>query len=230
MTNISTGSNTRYHRVYEVYSFATDNATALAFLRGYFFNSTIAAKLYVYVNVISSANYQVYIETSADCQVKTVAFDILFYYPAILSNQSYYYTSNFTSFNSQNPNPATYTRTLTNYSKSSVIIGLYGFYAYSILNIMMGWNVSNLSDSTATILFNKANIQNLYYSYFQIWVMKQATVYNNTNSQSAADAASPEKSSYLGIIAGLIGGVAVVAVGVVIFIKWYFKNTIYLTP
>ena len=231
MSNVSSGSNTRYYSVSEAYPFATDNVTALAFLRGYFFTSTVAAKLYVSVNVTSIAIYQVYVEVSADCQVKTVVFDILFYYPATLTNQSYYYTSDFTSLNFPNPNPMTYTRTMTNYNKSSVIVGLYGLYAYSMLFINMGWSVSNISDSTATLLFNKANTQNLYYSYFQIWVIKQVTVYNDTSSsQSAADAASPEKSNYLGIIAGLIGGVAVVAVGVVIFIKWYFKNTIYLTP
>lgn len=110
------------------------------------------------------------------------------------------------------------------------MIGMYGIYAYSAVLINMGWSVSNISDNTATLLFNKANIQNLYYSYFQIWTIKQVTIYNNTNSQSAADAASPEKSNYLGIIGGLIGGVAVVAVGVVIFIKWYFKNTVYIIP
>lgn len=61
MSNISTGSNTRFYRVFEVYTFSTDNVTALAFLRGYFFTSSNAAKLYISVSVISTANYQVYI-------------------------------------------------------------------------------------------------------------------------------------------------------------------------
>lgn len=99
MSNISTSSGTRYYRVYEVFPFTTDNYTALAFIRGFYFTNTIAAKLYVYVYSISIANYQVYIETAADCQVKAVVLDILFYYPAILTNQSYYYSSDFTSFN-----------------------------------------------------------------------------------------------------------------------------------
>lgn len=57
MSNISTGSNTRYYRVYEVYPFSTDNVTAMSLLRGYFFTSSVAAKIYVTVNVISTANY-----------------------------------------------------------------------------------------------------------------------------------------------------------------------------
>lgn len=74
---------------------------------------------------------------------------------------------------------------MTNYNNSSVIIGFYGIYTFSILLINMGWSVSNISNSTATLLFNKANIQNIYYSYFQIWVNQQVTIYNYTNSQSA---------------------------------------------
>ena len=61
MSNISSASNPRYYRVFEVYPFLSDNVTTLSFLRGYFFTSTIAAKLYVSVSVVSTINYQVYI-------------------------------------------------------------------------------------------------------------------------------------------------------------------------
>jgi type IV secretory pathway TrbL component len=98
--------------------------------------------------------------------------------------------------------------------------------------------VANVTNNTATVVINKTSIQIIHYSYFQIGALAHSTPSstNNTNSsnssnaQSDANTAAPEKSNYIGIIAGIIAGVAVVAVAVVIVIKCYFKNTIYHIP
>lgn len=78
---------------------------------------------------------------------------------------------------------------------------------------------------------NRATLQTIYYSYFQIGYIVPIVVPNsNTNAQAAGDAASPEKSSYIGIIIGLIVGVSAVSIAIVVFVKWYFKSIAYVTP
>lgn len=58
---------------------------------------------------------------------------------------------------------------MVNYTNTVFIIGLGGFFGFDFSNYYSwGWSLVNLVDNTATIQLNRSNLQNIYYSYFQI--------------------------------------------------------------
>lgn len=176
----------------------------------------------VSVTVVSSANYQVRVSTTADCLVKSIFFDILFFYTDSVTNAAYVYAGDAYSFSSGSANAQNYTQTLTNYSTTVVVLGLRGFNAFNFYSdIEMGWTLLNVSADVATFLMYKNNLQWTVYSYFQI---------GSIAASPSTGGPSAESSSYIGIIVGLIAGVAAISVGIVVIVKCYFKSIVYTMP
>lgn len=76
------------------------------------------------------------------------------------------------------------------------------------------------------IELNRANIQGIDYSYFQIGMIYTAPVY----PQKKEEEASAESVNYLGVIVGLIAAVFLIAGGIVIAVRCYHKRTHLILP
>ena len=71
---------------------------------------------------------------------------------------------------SNDVNAASVTTTVNDYNSSSIILGVRGFDGFPILsNTQWGWTLLNVSTTeTATLTLDKKQLQNIYFSFFQI--------------------------------------------------------------
>ncbi len=76
-----------------------------------------------------------------------------------------------------------------------------------------------------TIELNRTNIQGIDYSYFQIGMIYTAPVY-----PQEPEGAASESVDYLGVVVGLIAAVFLIAGGIVVAVRCYYKHTHLILP
>ena len=82
------------------------------------------------------------------------------------------------------------------------------------------------ANDAVTIELNRTNIQGIDYSYFQIGMIYTAPVYPPKEETTA----TAESVNYLGVIVGLIAAVFLIAGGIVIAVRCYYKHNHLILP
>ena len=91
----------------------------------------------------------------------------------------------------------------------------------------ISWRVHSIDtgNDAVTIELNRTNIQGIDYSYFQIGMIYTAPVY-----PQEPEGAASESVDYLGVVVGLIAAVLLIAGGIVVAVRCYYKHTHLILP
>ncbi len=110
--------------------------------------------------------------------------------------------------------------TVGNYTETVFLLGLRGFSGFTILSgCYWGWSVQAISNDIGTLKVDQNQLQNIQFSFFQIGKSTTQTTTEETT-----------ENNYLPIIVGIVVGVIVLTIGVVFFIKLYWKRSILNMP
>ena len=223
-----TGSGPRAKIISENYTFAGEVPVGLAFLRGFTFNSSAEVLFMISIAITNTltTSFAVQMATYSKCYISHIQVDLLFYYESKLSQQ-YVFNGSSTLFSSQGGTQALYYRSLIGYSSNQFIIGLRGLYGFNLVPSTISWRVQSIdtSNDAVTIELNRTNIQGIDYSYFQIGMIYTAPVYPQEQEGAAS-----ESVDYLGVFVGLIAAVFLIAGGIVVAVRCYYKHTHLILP
>ena len=170
---------------------------------------------------LNSSNYDVTVTTTSDC----IAHRVDFYALIVLEDglSGYFIVGGLDMFNTPNVNLASWTTSINDYDTTEFILAIRGLEGFPILgNAQWGWSITAVNGSLATLTIDKSQVQNMYYSFFQI-AAYEVTASGDSGGSEASSGGS------LGIIAGLIVVIVVVSV-VVLFVCKYKRRVVYKPP
>ena len=173
-------------------------------------------------------SFKVTLTTQNDCALRRLSFDLLLYYPSILTSQNFYYLGSTTLFDSSDTAATDYSKTISNYNTTLFILGLRMLSGLSVssFGLKFGWElVLSLNQDTATVLIEKTNIEHIGYSYFQIGELTNSP---NTDGDQQTD--NQGSSSNIGIVMGTVIAILTIVVIVLLAIRFCPRKQQYVVP